>query len=63
MQFIASVPSFQLAINTLVGVSRLAQQAEHVLFVCFYARLVERIHAKGVSADTAGELEEVYQLA
>ena len=40
-------------------VSRLAEEGEHVLLVCLHTRLVERIHAKDVSADSACLLEEV----
>ena len=54
--------SLRDVVPSLIRVTGLAEQAEHVLFVGFYARLVERIHAKGVSTDTTGELEEVYQL-
>ena len=40
-------------------VSRLAEKSEHVLLVCLHTRLVERIHAKDVAADSACLLEEV----
>ena len=44
-------------------VSWFVEQGEHILLVCLYAGLVERIHAKGVSTYAAGELEEIEQTA
>ena len=39
---------------SLCLISRLAEEGEHILLVCLYAWLVERIHAEHVTADTAG---------
>ena len=47
----------------LLLVAWLVKECEHVLLVCLYTRLVEWVHAKDITADTASYLEEVEQLA
>ena len=46
---------------SLCLIAGLSEKCKHVLLVAFHAGLVERIHAKQISADTAGKLEEVKQ--
>ena len=43
-------------------VSGLGEESKHVTFVVFHARLVERINAENVSADTASLFKEVNKL-
>ena len=43
--------------------SRLIEQGEHVLLVGLHTRLVEGVHAKQVTTDTAGNLKEVDHLS
>lgn len=43
--------------------SRFAQKFKHIFFVCFYARLIERINTQHVAGDAAGFLKEVDELA
>ncbi len=45
----------------LLFVTRFFEKREHILLVCFYTRLVERIYSENVCADSAGELKEVEQ--
>ena len=42
---------------SLLLISRLAEQSEHVLLIALYTRLIERIHTKNVSAHAAGKLK------
>ena len=47
----------------LLLVTGLVEQCEHVLLVCLYTWLVEWVHAKYITADTAANLKEVEKLA
>ena len=46
----------------LLLVAGLVEQGEHISLVILYTGLVEGVNAKNVTADTAGNLEEVDEL-
>ena len=48
---------------SLCLIAGLAEKGEHVLLVALNAGLVEGVNTEDVTADTAGELEEVEQLS
>src|SRR5574344_2412294 len=44
-------------------ISWFVEQCKHVLLVCLYSRLVERVNSEDIAADAATNLEEVDELA
>ena len=48
--------------STLSLVAGLVEQGEHILLVCLYTRLVEWVNTQYITADTAGNLEELDHL-
>ena len=47
----------------LLLISRFSEKREHIFLITLHTRLVKWVHSQYISADSAGKLEEIEQLA